>query len=615
MGIVAPFLFALATSLMLVPACRAVAVRYGFVAKPREDRWHKRPIALFGGVGIAAGLFLTMLAFGDLGQLRVLLAASAVMFVMGLVDDLWSLRPATKLVIEIGVASMFLFFGYRLTWLHGITLDAMLTLVWIVGLTNAFNLLDNMDGLCGGIAVVAGAMFLLGALPVTSGSPEFFNAQYLAALLGAMSGFLVYNIHPASIFMGDSGSLLVGVSLAGLTLSLDSEIAARKSVLSVIAVPVLVLLIPIFDTTLVTISRILSGRPTSMGGRDHSSHRLVAIGLSERSAVALLWLLAAVGGGIGLAVSQAETWWSIVAVLFLLAMTIFAVYLGGIRVYEEPDRVAIEGGGLTPIVVDFVYKRRAAEVLLDFVLISISYYAAYRLKYEMVEFASKFPYFLQSLPVVLTAQLVAFFAVGVYRGVWRHFSSSDAVTIVKGTVAGAVIADVVVLYLYGFEQYSQSVLVIHAIVLALMVTASRASFRMIGEALQRRRQSGQRVVIYGAGDGGVMAVRELLNDASREIRIVGFVDDDPGKRRLRVRGYPVLGALDALSGLIRTDSIDAIVLSVREMDAARLRALEALCTEHSIQLSRLFVGLVPLVEPHEDEAVRLGREGEQPRRP
>src|SRR4029077_18111969 len=129
---------------------------------------------------------------------------AGLMFLTGLADDIWSLKPATKLVVEIGIAAIFLYFGYHLNWVNGVTVDWMLTLMWIVGLTNAFNLLDNMDGLCAGIAVVAGAAFLIGALPVAAGSPEFFQVRYLAALVGAVSGFLVYNVSPASIFMGDS---------------------------------------------------------------------------------------------------------------------------------------------------------------------------------------------------------------------------------------------------------------------------------------------------------------------------------------------------------------------------------------------------------------------------
>ena len=196
------------------------------------------------------------------------------------------LKASTKLVIQIALASVLLAFGFRLNWTVSLTLDTMLTLVWVVGMTNAFNLLDNMDGLCAGIAVIVGAALLVDLMPVHPGTETFFQVQYLALLLGAVAGFLVYNAHPASIFMGDSGSLLLGLSFAALTLSHAQSVAAKSNLLSIVAAPVLVLLIPILDTTLVTVSRLLSGRAPSEGGRDHSSHRLVAIGLSERAAVA-----------------------------------------------------------------------------------------------------------------------------------------------------------------------------------------------------------------------------------------------------------------------------------------------------------------------------------------
>jgi UDP-GlcNAc:undecaprenyl-phosphate GlcNAc-1-phosphate transferase len=404
--------------------------------------------------------------------------------------------------------------------------------------------------------------------------------------------------------MGDSGSLLIGMSLAGLSLTLGSANTGGQNVMSVIAVPMLVLLIPIFDTTLVTISRILSGRPTSMGGRDHSSHRLVAIGLSERSAVTLLWVLAAAGGAIGVAFPMSAAWWSIVAALFAVGMTMFAIYLGGIRVYETADAAALERGGLTPIVVDFVYRRRVAEVLLDFVLVTVSYYAAYRLKYDFIEFAANFTYFTRSLPVVVAVQLAAFFAVGVYQGFWRHFSASDAVTIVRGALAATIVSALIFVYMFQPDvtpgapppTYSSSVLIIYAIVVVLMVTGSRASFRVISDALQRRRHSGRRVVVYGAGDGGAMVVRELLSNPDHDVRITGFIDDDERKRRARVRGYPVLGPYETLAQLIAAKSVDVVVLSTRAIDSNRQSDLEALCAQHAIELARLVVGLEPIVD-------------------
>src|SRR4051812_41782608 len=227
-------------------------------------------------------------------------------------------------------------------------------------------------------------------------------------------------------------------------------------------------MIPIFDTTLVTVSRLVSGRSAAQGGRDHSSHRLVAIGLSERRAVAVLWLLAAIGGAIGIAVDYLNrSWVSLAALLFLVAMALFAAYLAGIRVYDEAD-ARVRERRLTPIVIDFMYKRRVAEVLLDFCLVAITYYAAYKLRFEDPEdFMRNFANFSRSLPVVLAAQLVAFFIVGVYRGTWRHFGMMDTVTVAKGVFVGAVSAQLVILYIYRFFSYSRTVFVIYGILLLL----------------------------------------------------------------------------------------------------------------------------------------------------
>src|SRR5205814_3243044 len=186
----------------------------GYLAPPREDRWHRRPVALFGGVGIAVVFFGCAIGFGVVRALPVLVVTAGLMFGTGLVDDILSLKPATKLVAQIALASTLLFFDYRLNWLESTTLDSLLTLFWIVGLTNAFNLLDNMDGLCAGVALIVGTALLIDLLPGATGVQPVAEAQYLAILLGATGGFLVYNLHPASIFMGDGVSLLLGFSVA-----------------------------------------------------------------------------------------------------------------------------------------------------------------------------------------------------------------------------------------------------------------------------------------------------------------------------------------------------------------------------------------------------------------
>ena len=603
LSIAFPFALAFALSLALVPLARSISIRLGYVARPREDRWHRRPVALFGGAAIALVLFTCAAIFGLVTSIPVLVGAAALMFATGFVDDVVSLKPSTKLVAQIALASVLLFFDYRLNWLESTTLDALLTLFWIVGLTNAFNLIDNMDGLCAGIALIAGAALLIDLLPGAAGTRAFFEARYLATLLGATAGFLVYNLHPASIFMGDSGSLLLGFSFAAVTLSAGHQAPGRSDVLSIVAGPVLVLLIPIFDTTLVAVSRSLSGRRAAQGGRDHSSHRLVAIGLSERRAVSLLWILAAIGGLLGIGVGNFAQKWSVLltASAFLVGMVLFAAYLAGIRVYDDAD-VRAKPGTITPLVVELMHKRRVAEVLLDFCLVVMCYYAAYRMRFEdPVEFMLNFQMFSRSLPVIVASQMVAFFVVGVYRGVWRHFGMMDTLVVARGVFLGAASALLVILGAFRFFAYSRTVFAIYAVLLLIAVTLSRASFRLVGEFMQRQRQSGHRVVIYGAGDAAGLVIREIVGGAG-DVRISGFIDDDPRKAGIRVMGYPVLGGYSALTVLVKAASIDTVVISARALTPERLNNLKVLCSGHHVELSHLRVGFERLVEEQTQES-------------
>jgi UDP-GlcNAc:undecaprenyl-phosphate/decaprenyl-phosphate GlcNAc-1-phosphate transferase len=591
----APFLAALLLSLSLVPICRVLALRFGFVARPRQDRWHQRPVALLGGVGIAVVVFACAAAFHLLSTLPVVMVTATLMFATGLVDDLLSLKPATKLIAQIALASTLLFFNYRLNWVESITLDTLLTLFWIVGLTNAFNLLDNMDGLCAGIVLIAGTALLIGLLPAATTPRAMAEAQFLAIVLGATGGFLAYNLHPASIFMGDSGSLLLGFSLAVVTFS-SGEKPGRSDVLSIVAAPLLILLIPIFDTTLVTLSRWVSGRSASEGGRDHSSHRLVAIGLSERRAVLLLWFLAAIGGVLGIALEHVSQSWSAIAVVaFLIGMGLFAAYLARVRVYDDQD-VRVRQS-LTPIVVEFMHKRRVAEVLLDFCLVCACYYIAYRLRFEdPEEFMKHFDMFTNSLPIVVATQLSAFFVVGVYRGAWRHFGMMDTLVVARGVLFGTCAAVLTIVLVPYFLAYSRTAFAIYALLLISSVTLSRASFRLIGEFVRRQRRAGRRIAIYGAGDGAGMVLREVLPGDFDSVRMVGFIDDDPRKAGVRVMGYPVLGGYSALAVLVRTASVDAVVISARSLTPERLNNLRVLCADANVSLMRLRVDLEVLVD-------------------
>ncbi|MBI4610215.1 MAG: undecaprenyl/decaprenyl-phosphate alpha-N-acetylglucosaminyl 1-phosphate transferase, partial [Candidatus Rokubacteria bacterium] len=300
-------LVALGLSFGLTLVCERVARRVGLVAAPREDRWHGAPVPLLGGVAIVCAT-LVPLALSGAGtrDLLVLSLAALSMAAVGLADDIYSLKPQIKLAAQIIVAAALLYSGFLLQVSRVPLLDVFITLVWIVGITNAFNLLDNMDGLAAGVAAIAAGFSLL----LSFWDFDSKGALASAVFLGACLGFLVRNFPPARIFMGDAGSYFLGLFLAGL--SLVAKFPYSRGITAVMALPVLILLVPIFDTAFVTITRLLSGRPLAVGGRDHTSHRLVAVGVSERGVVLFFYGVAASSGVVALLSYQIGLSYSVV---------------------------------------------------------------------------------------------------------------------------------------------------------------------------------------------------------------------------------------------------------------------------------------------------------------
>jgi UDP-GlcNAc:undecaprenyl-phosphate GlcNAc-1-phosphate transferase len=240
-----------------------------------------------------------------------------------------------------------------------------------------------------------------------------------------------------------------------------------------------------------------------------------------------------------------------------------------------------------------MYKRRVAEVLLDLCLIPLAYYSSYRLRFEGALFSANYPLFLQSLPIVIAAQMLALFVVGGYRGTWRYFGMMDAVVFGKSVVLGTIAAQLGVLYVYRFENYSRSVFVIYAVLIFLFLASSRGSFRLVGEFVLRRRATGLRCVIYGTAGASVATVREAFG-AETPLKILGYVEDDGARRHTRVAGYSVLGDQAILTAMIGAGEVDCVVINTPAIDAGRLQQLTRLCRNCEVELLRLHLHLKKL---------------------
>lgn len=569
MVIIVASISTLLLGLALTLIARAVSPRVGLVAAPREDRWHQKSTPVLGGVAIYLAFVIGFLIFGPrVPGVLPLLGAASLLLMTGLVDDAFHIKPYEKLVLQMIASATLVFFGLHLPWGNYQWINDVLTIFWLVGITNAINLLDNMDGLAGGVSLIS-CVFLAITFLLNGQT----SAATLPALLGgAVLGFLVFNFNPASIFMGDSGSMFVGFMLAGTALLADT--ARFRSLTSVLLTPVLILMIPIFDTCFVTISRKLSGRPISRGGRDHTSHRLVALGVSERRAVTMLYLFATICGVLALAVRWLETTVVLALVpLFALLVLFLGLYLGKVRVYEEGEQP--EGIRIINAIADFSYKRRVFEVLLDTALIALSYYGAFLLRWDGRLPDEQLQIFLKTLPLVIIIQLAFFQFGGVYRGLWRYVGITDFMMIARAALAGTAVSTIVVFVMYWFHGPSRAVALLNLLLLLGLVCLSRVSFRVL-KAVIVGRGSGSPdatpVLIYGAGDGGELLIREILNNPDHQYSPVGFIDDDNRKAGKIIHGYRIFD-INELPNLIRRYGIREVLISSFKVPEARLDSL------------------------------------------
>src|SRR5271165_1951945 len=324
------FFIALAASLVLTAPVRALAIRVGMVDLPGPRKVHLQPIPLLGGLAMYAGVMLAVLFAFD-GAARAqsigIVTGATLVALVGFLDDRGWLHHQIKLFVGMPLAAVILLatgihtqvFSVLVGGRAGYWMDAGLTILWVVGITASFSILDHMDGLCAGVAAMAAVFFALLA---------YLNGQTVvtilaAAVLGAAAGFLRWNFKPAKIFMGDGGAMFLGFLMATLALKLRVEYATP---LAGWLAPVLILCATIFDTTLVTFSRSRRGLlPFTTPGKDHSAHRLANLGLGQRGAVLAIYLAGAICGVAGVVVTYLSTTQAAIVGILVLVATLIAI--------------------------------------------------------------------------------------------------------------------------------------------------------------------------------------------------------------------------------------------------------------------------------------------------
>ncbi len=564
----------LAVGLVLTPLVIAAARGTGLVAKPRADRWSSRPTALMGGIAIFAASAASVGVMMPANQwLLAAGAAAALIFLIGVLDDVRTLRPQYKLLAQVASACVLIAGGIQFG--HGAA-GWVLTVLFVAGITNAINLLDNMDGLAAGVSAIAAMVIAAGAYQTGNASA----AVGAAAIAGASIAFLTYNFHPAKVFMGDCGSMFLGLSLA--VLAIVTSASTSTNLAGAVLFPCMALAIPIFDTCFVTVMRKAHGRAISQGGCDHSSHRLVKLGLSEPQAVVLLYGATLLVGLMGIAAMRYDAPYLMAAgVLAAAWMLVLGKFLAQAEVY------AAEGGssgdapaGQAPVVLfaGRMYKKQTATALIDMLLAFAASIITGLICFRGSTWAAEFS---AGLPWMVAVSAGTLATAGVYRGVWRHLMPLQALRIAAGSAAAGTGAAAVAWLMGNTAAVAARCGVVYALLLLVLLVGTRSMYLAMNRVL-RRRPAG-RWLIVAPPNLPSDKVLGLVRASGRSEPPSGIVTlgDAPWSE---IAGIANLGPLEALERIVADMDPAAILVAGRETPArvaetCRRRGLDCQVTD------------------------------------
>ena len=590
------FFAALALTLVLTPVVREINRRLGMVDKPDPRRINKVPIPRGGGAALFLGLFgsffVYVLATGSrwvgsgVGSHSLRFAAlSTAVFLLGLADDKWNLPPKLKLLGQLAIAFFAWFWadlGFHTLWPSiPPAIDCAITMFWIVGAVNAFNLIDGLDGLASGIALIA-VLGMAGALAF-SGRPD--QTMFHLAFAGALIGFLRYNYNPASVFLGDSGSMLIGFLVATLPLATQ----AANSFLVSVGVPLLAMGVPIFDTALAILRRSIrhlifrrmstevadgDSDKVMTADHDHLHHRILrSVGLNQRKAAWTLYLLTlgavAVGlAGMALKSKSAGLW-------------LFAFAAAAVIIFRDMARVELFDAGrlLSSYARDRStamrrrWARLAVPLLVAFDLLALTgafFVMLYAMKIPVTKTGIRI-----GLPIRISTVFAALVFFRTYVTVWSRATAANFVWLFLACAAGSLAGSIGVYYAPQIEtpEIIGAMLLYPLLCFVFLSTVRifrplvRGVFYTLDCSRLKARKDVSRILVYGAGLRYRSFRRELVRRTSANDRIVvGLLDDDILLRGQYIGGTKVLGTLMEAPEIVNRVNADAVVIACEVTD-------------------------------------------------
>jgi UDP-GlcNAc:undecaprenyl-phosphate GlcNAc-1-phosphate transferase len=601
---------AFCASLALTPVVRDLAWRVGAVDKPGGRKIHLAPVPRLGGVSVVLAVGLTILAGYGLERLNLgitldidlwspIILGALIVFLVGVWDDLRPLPAWLKFFFQAAAAGIAIWGGIRIEYLSPLgggvfnlgMLAIPLTFLWIVGLTNAFNLIDGLDGLATGLGLIAA---------VTNATIFFMAGQVSDSLLllilaGALAGFLRHNFHPASIFLGDSGSQFIGYVLAVTAIT---EVQKAATTLPVI-IPLLVFGLPIFDTLLSMIrrasrgmgsgelhqatlrKRIVSAKRIFHPDRDHVHHRLLTLGFSHRSAVLMLYglavalaLLAFISEG-----AQHRNSWAIL-------LTVIVVIYVGLRKLGYEELAILRTATAVRWCERIIFTRLSFYTIVDWILIAAAYWAAFLLKYDGAWAPGVTRWYLLAFPVVCIIQMSIFFGLGVYQGIWRVMGIADLLAL--SFAAGiAVLLSHVLSAILDPPPGVWAFFAIDGLLLQFLLLGGRSAYKIVSHFGRRDSMTDRaHVLLYGAGRRGESILHELMENRALGLHPIGFLDDDPNLMGSTINRVRILGSSRDLDSILNSRKVSAVIIASHKISAERLVPVLNLCSKHRIPVLR-----------------------------
>jgi UDP-GlcNAc:undecaprenyl-phosphate GlcNAc-1-phosphate transferase len=611
------FGLAVVISMGLTPWIIRLARLVGAIDVPGDRKIHSKATPRLGGAAVWTAFVLTVAAacrsFPDLYAAAssfpyrwdALGAALLLVVSLGTWDDIHPLRAGHKLAVQLLIGTLVYAGGARIESVGnpfeaGVLglgpLAFPVTVLWVVGITNAFNLIDGLDGLASGIAIISS----LTIFAVAGLNQDAVTAALALAIAGSILGFLPFNFNPARIFLGDSGSLFLGFILS--VVSIHSS--AKGSTAVSITVPLLALGLPIMDTLLAMIRRMLRsflGDPAAAGSirrslrcifrpdKEHIHHRLLARGIPHRTAVLILYLVSCAFGLCAFVVSARNL---DVSIMLILIGTLAAA---GVSKLGYREMAFIRTGMFLPLYDKPLMKRMAFHRALDLLFMAVAFCASLMFTREAPVGWAELRPFIGALALTCIVQAVAFSAGGIYRGLFRMAGMGDVLRIGKTLLIGVLLSALAAqLWFPGLTGLrSITFWVLDFYLLASLSAGLRISFRALNYIFRRDSQGGKPVLIYGANPTGLLVLQKTLNNESPAVRVIGFLDDDPDVEGKYLDGYPVYGGHWKLDAILNRQTVQEIIISAGDIQTEAFRRITSIAEAHGVTVRDGDTRIVP----------------------